>query len=376
LSSLDSDLVIVGGGPAGLATAIAARQQGLAALVVDRAAPPIDKACGEGLMPSGVAALAALGVTVDAECARPFRGIRYLGDGISVRADFPGAHGMALRRPVLHGLLHRRALVLGVQFAWRTPVRGLVGATARIDGGEISGRWLIGADGLHSRVRRWCGLETTSQRRPRFGVRRHYRLTPWSEDVEVYWAERAEAYVWGASAAEVGVAMLWSGGKSDFDSLLDRFPDLAQRLDGAAQTTSDQGAGPFDQRPRAVCHGPVALVGDAAGYRDAITGEGLSLAFHQALALAACLAADDLDSYPAALERLAARPYRFIRLLLAAEARPALRRRLLRLLAARPDLFRRLLAAHSGAPPLRAIGWKGLAQFAAGLLAPLRRGLH
>jgi flavin-dependent dehydrogenase len=370
------DVVIVGGGPTGLATAIAVRRHGLAVLVVDRAAPPIDKACGEGLMPSGVAALAELGVTVGAELGRPFRGIRYLGDGVSVRADFAGTHGLAMRRPVLHQLLHRRAEEVGVRFAWRTPVRGIDGASALTDGGAIAGRWLVGADGLHSRVRRWCGLETRSRRRPRFGVRRHYACAPWSDDVEVYWAERCEAYVWGASADEVGVAMLWSGEKSDFDRLLGRFPDLERRLAGAAPITRDQGAGPFDQRPRAPCRGPVALVGDAAGYRDAITGEGLALGFQQALALAACLAAGDLAPYPAALRRLTGRPYRFIRLLLAAEARPALRRRMLRLLAAQPDLFRRLLAAHGGVPPLRAIGWSGLRQFAAGVLRPAGRGLR
>ena len=362
-------MLILGGGPAGLATAIAARQRGLDALVLDRAVPPIDKPCGEGIMPGGVEALARLGVDL-AGHGRTFRGIRYLGDDVSVRADFPGVRGRALRRPLLHRLMLDRATEAGVRFAWGTPVRGIDGASARTDGATFTGHWLIGADGLHSRVRRWSGLSGPSRGRPRFGVRRHYRIAPWSDDVEVYWGERCEAYVWGAAQDEVGVAMLWSGEKSDFDRLLTRFPELAHRLDGATVTSRDRGAGPFDQRPRRLHRGPVALVGDAAGYRDAITGEGLALAFHQAMALARCLAEGDLRPYAAAVRRLTRRPYLFIRLLLAAERRPALRRRLLTLLAAQPDLFQRLLAGHSGAPLIRSLGWRGAGRLTAGLLAP------
>lgn len=360
------DVLIVGGGPAGLATAIAVRQHGLDVLVIDRATPPIDKACGEGVMPAGVEALARLGIDASAE-GRPFRGIRYLGDGVSVRADFPGVQGVAMRRPVLHRLLVARATSLGVRFAWGTPVRGLEDSCVQTDAGEISGRWLVGADGLHSRVRLWSGLAQASRRRARFGVRRHYRCEPWSNDVEVSWADGCEAYVWGASDEEVGVAMLWSGEKSDFDSLLLRFPDLARRLADSTTSSRDQGAGPFDQRPRKLWRGHTVLVGDAAGYRDAITGEGLGIAFGEALELAACLARDDLRSYPAAVRRLTRRPYRFIRLLLAAEARPAVRRRFLHLLAAQPDLFRRLLATHGGESLWRSLGWRGIRQLGLGL---------
>ncbi|MCZ6507447.1 MAG: NAD(P)/FAD-dependent oxidoreductase [Acidobacteria bacterium] len=366
----DCDVLIVGGGPAGLATAIAVRQLGLGALVVDRSAPPIDKACGEGLMPGAVAALGRLGVELPPDLGHPFRGIRYVGDGVSVRADFPHLRGRGLRRPLLHSLLVERATEIGVDFAWRTPVRALQGRCITTDSGELRGRWLVGADGLHSRIRRWSGLAGRSRSRRRFGIRRHYRCKPWSEDVEVYWTDGCEAYVWGSAADEVGVAMLWGGGTSDFDRLLQRFPALVGRLSGATAATRDQGAGPFDQRPRRLYRGRVVLVGDAAGYRDPITGEGLDLSFHQALLLARCLAADDLRPYPRRLRRLTARPYLFIRLLLAAEARPGLRRRLLRLLAANPDLFARLLAIQAGGQPLSTLGWAGAWRLAAGLLGP------
>lgn len=370
--SPEPDVLVVGGGPAGLATAIAARQLGLDTLVVDRATPPIDKPCGEGIMPAGVAALARLGVDVTL-CGRPFRGIRYLGDGVSVRADFAGVQGVALRRPVLHGLLVERARQLGVRFAWGTSVRSLQGSSLQTDAGELRGRWLVGADGLHSRVRRWSGLHQPARRRERFGIRRHYHCEPWSHDVEVYWADNCEAYVWGASDNEVGVAMLWSGDKSTFDSLLLRFPELGERLAGVPVSSRDRGAGLFDQRPRRLWRDRTVLVGDAAGYRDPITGEGLGIAFLEALALAACLAHGDLRSYPRAVRGITRLPYRFIRLLLAAEARPPVRRRLLRLLAAQPDLFRRMLATHSGDSLWRSLGWRGVRQLGAGLMFQSRR---
>ncbi|MDH3403374.1 MAG: NAD(P)/FAD-dependent oxidoreductase [Acidobacteriota bacterium] len=366
----EADVLVVGGGPAGLATAVACRRRGLEVLVADRSAPPIDKPCGEGLMPDGVRALAELGVTLPPDAGRPFRGIRYVGDGVSVRADFPEVRGLAVRRPRLHAALVDRARELGVRFAWRTPVRGLTARGVATDGGELTGRWLVGADGLHSRVRRWSGLDAASRRPARFGVRRHYRMPPWSDDVEVHWADRCEAYVWGAAADEVGVAMLWSGEKAGFDALLARFPGLEARLAGTPRISRDRGAGPFDQRVRSPCAGRVALVGDAAGYRDAITGEGLALAFHQALALARCLAGGDLRPYPRAVRRLTRRPYLFIRLLLAAEARPAARRRMLRALAASPELFARLLAIHGGERPLSTLGWSGAWRLARGLAAP------
>ncbi len=374
----ETDVLIVGGGPAGLATAIACRRRGLAVRVVERARPPIDKPCGEGLMPDGVRALAEIGVTLPAGAGRPFRGIRYAGDGVAVRADFPGVRGLAVRRHRLHSALVDGAREAGVDLAWGTPVRGLTadgapGVGIETDDGALRGRWLVGADGLHSRIRRWSRLDAPSGRTPRFGVRRHYRARPWSDDVEVYWAESCEAYVWGAADEEVGVAMLWSGEKADFDTLLARFPELIARLGDAPKTSQDRGAAGFDQRVRSVCRGPVALVGDAAGYRDAITGEGLALAFRQALALADCLADGSLRRYPRAVRRLTRRPYFFIRLLLLAEARPPIRRRMLRALASRPELFAKLLAVHNGGDPLATLGWSGAWQLARGLVAARSR---
>ena len=167
---------------------------------------------------------------------------------------------------------------------------------------------------------------------------------------------------------EVGVAILWSGEKGDFDTLLGRFPGLAKRLAGASIRSADRGAAILEQHTRAVYRDGVALVGDAAGYRDAITGEGLSLAFHEAHSLAESIDAGRLDLYARDLRRLSRLPFLLIRLLLEVERRPWLRQRLIRTLATEPGLFARLLAIHARQAPVRSVGPRGALQLARVLL--------
>ena len=89
-----TDVFVIGGGPAGLAAAIAARRRGLEVTVADRSQPPIDKACGEGIMPDGVAAARALGISLEDGGARPFRGIRFCERTLAVEAPFPEGSGI------------------------------------------------------------------------------------------------------------------------------------------------------------------------------------------------------------------------------------------------------------------------------------------
>jgi flavin-dependent dehydrogenase len=366
------DLLIVGGGPAGLATAISARLAGLTATLLDRAAPPIDKPCGEGLMPAGAARLEELGVRLPEGVGRAFRGICYRDGDLMATAEFPGAPGLGIRRTALHEALTRRAEEVGVDLRWDTPVRGLAKGGVATDDGTVSGRWLVGADGLSSRVRNWAGLELPQPRgrNRRFGVRRHYRLEPWSDKVEVWWADGVEAYVTPVAVREVGVAMLWSGEKSRFDLLLERFPALAEKLAGADVVSRDKGAGPLNRRPRRVWQDRLLLVGDAAGYVDAITGEGLDLAFHQAPALVAAVVRDDPGGYARFCRRLSRLPFTLIHLLLFAERRPTLRRRLIRTLSEEPWLFARLLAIHARDRPPTSLGLGGAWRLTRGLARP------
>lgn len=358
------DLAIVGGGPAGLAVAIAARQRlRLEVAVFERASgPPLDKPCGEGLMPDGRAVLDALGVALPA--GAPFRGIRYWDGEWAATGFFPGAPGLGLRRTALHGALVARARGLGVDLRWGARVGGLRPDGLETEQGTVAARWVVGADGLLSRVRHWAGLDRVPPpRHQRFGVRRHFAVRPWADVVEVYWAEGAEAYVTPTGPDEVGVAILWSGAKADFDTLLPRFPRLVARLAGAHATSRDQGRGPLHQRVSAVARGRLALVGDAAGYLDAITGEGLSLAFHQVVALVEAIGeveagrALDLAGYTRAHRRIGRLPNLLTATLLAVERRPWLRHRMVRALAADPALFSRLLGAHARMLSARELGF-------------------
>ena len=151
------DVFVAGGGPAGLATAIAARRHGLSVLVADGAVPPIDKPCGEGLMPDGVEALRHLGIAIPEE-AYPFRGIRFVSDGTKVEADFPRGTAYGIRRTDLHRVMIDHAAACGVQMMWQAAVTGLHPEGALVAGELVRARWVVGADGTGSLVRAWANL--------------------------------------------------------------------------------------------------------------------------------------------------------------------------------------------------------------------------
>lgn len=315
----DVDVLVAGGGPVGLAAAIEARIAGLTALVVEPRAGPVDKACGEGLMPQAVTALARLGVDPP---GRPLAGIAYVRDDLRAEHRFAGPSGRGVRRTVLHAALAARADDLGVERrAGR--VTELRQDAAGVEAAGVRARWLLGCDGLHSTVRRLTGLEAPAPRgrARRFGVRRHYRVAPWTDLVEVHWGRRAEAYVTPVAPGLVGVALLGAA-PIDVDAELAGMPVLAARLAGAPVDAADRGAGPLRQRTRARTSGRVLLVGDASGYVDALTGEGLRLGFAQARAAVAHR--DD----PAGYERAwttATRDYRLLTSTLVAAATSPLR---------------------------------------------------
>lgn len=365
------DLLVIGGGPAGLATAVRARLAGLEVAVLDRSAPPIDKACGEGLMPDAVARLREIGVEPE---GRPFRGIRYFDGPEMAEGLFPQSGGLGVRRLDLHRALVARAEEVGVQLAWRMIVQGLVREGDRFsrvetDQGVFRASWIVGADGLRSKVRAWAGLDGPPSPTRRFGVRRHYAIPPWSDFVEVYWGPGCEAYVTPVGPEEVGVAILWSDTRTGFDGLLEDFPTLRDRLKNAPLASRDRGIGPLHQKVRSVHRSNLALVGDAAGYLDAITGEGMAVAFHQSAALVDALRKGDLDAYAKAHRRISRLPDFMTGLVLAMERRPGLRRRAIRALAAEPALFSRILGIHGRTLPPRQLGIDGALRLAWRLVA-------
>jgi 2-polyprenyl-6-methoxyphenol hydroxylase-like FAD-dependent oxidoreductase len=191
----DTEVFIIGGGPAGLATAIAARQRGLRVTLADGSRPPIDKPCGEGLMPDGRRALARLGVEIPAESSHPFRGIRFVSGGLSVDASFPHFGAVGVRRTILHGLMAERAEAAGVDLLWQTPVTGIHAEGVLLGGQLVRSRWVVGADGGQSLVRRWAGLDRYLSNSTRYAFRRHYRVAPWSDCMEIHWGTKFQVYV-------------------------------------------------------------------------------------------------------------------------------------------------------------------------------------
>ena len=343
-----TDLFVIGGGPAGLAAAIAARQQGFTVAVADPASPGADKACGEGVLPEGLDALRRLGVEIGEPDGSPFRGIRFLGAGMAAQACFARGCGLAVRRTTLHRLLAARAEACGARLLWNTRVTALTADGVLLGADFVPARWIVGADGSQSWVRRWIGLAPRVQPLPRYGVRRHFRVRPWSDFVDVYWGRESQFYVSRVAPDEVCVVLISRRPNLRFETALQDFPELAARLAGAEPASASRGAVTSTLRLPRVSRGRVALLGDASGSVDAISGQGLTLAFLQAEALAAALAAEDLARYVAAHCRIMRRPAMVSRLLLALDGRPRLCTRVLRILAEEPRLFARLLAVHAG----------------------------
>jgi flavin-dependent dehydrogenase len=358
------DALVVGGGPAGLAFAAFAARRGLDVLVLERREGPLDKACGEGILPAGVRVLAPLGVLerVPAPERVAIGAIRWIDrDGRAARLALPPPGGVAVRRTALSAALLAVAREAGAEVVQGAPVvghrrEGGVVVAERPEGEERA-RVLVAADGLNSPTRRREGLARPARRPARYGLRRHLAVAPWSNEVEVHFGDLAEAYVWPAGAGSVGVAFLYQPGLSgDPRRLLERFPALAARVRGAAEASAPRGAGPFDQSTRARVADRLVLLGDAAGYVDAITGEGLSLAFGCAADLAALLpdalargaTADALAPYERVWRRRFTPYAAWTRLLLALSRRGALRRSVLALAAATPAPFERLVAAAVG----------------------------
>ena len=298
------DVLVAGGGPAGLATAIRCAQAGLSVAVAEPRDAPVDKACGEGISPAAVTRLAALGVR---PAGHPLRGIRYLDASHLADAPFRHGDGLGVRRTTLQAALAARAAELSIPVR-RARVTSVTQQDGVITAAGVMTRYLVAADGLHSAVRRACGLDPPRARHPRFGLRRHYRLAPWSDLVEVHWTAAAEAYVTPIAADLVGVAIL-GGDRGDFASRLAAFPALRSRLAGAEPASEVRGAGPLRQDVPRRRAGNVLLVGDASGYLDALTGEGIGVALAQAEVLAECLATGRPSDYERAWWRVSRKPW-------------------------------------------------------------------
>jgi flavin-dependent dehydrogenase len=325
------DVLVVGGGPVGLATAIRCALAGLSVTVTEPRTAPVDKACGEGVMPAAVRRLAAMGVAPD---GHRLRGIRYLDAAHQADAPFRHGDGLGVRRTVLHAALAARAAALGIPVV-PARVTTFERHAGHVTAAGVEARYLVAADGLHSTIRRVLDREAppagaSRPAAPRYGLRRHYRVAPWTDLVEVHWTPRAEAYVTPVSDDVVGIGLLFARPRpdapaeaatagdapredagGDFAARLAEFPALRDRLADAPPASDVRGAGPMRQDVRRRVYGRVLLVGDASGYLDALTGEGIGVGLAQAEALADCLAAGRPADYERAWRRVSGPAWRF-----------------------------------------------------------------
>ncbi len=356
------------------------------------------------MLPHGVEALTALGLgdALSAVGAQPFRGILYRCGGVVARGDFEGgAPGFGVQRGLLDDVVRRRAVDVGAAFVHGTARKVALPAQASPGGESVSvelacgsvvrGRFLIGADGPRSMVRHALDLDCGAPKDGRYAVRRHFRLpdaVPLPDRVEVTVVDGFEIYLTPVGDGVVNIAALcerrvFQGGSgalnARLDDLLARAPEEATAvLRGAVPLDEALACGPLRVKARAVHRGPALLVGDAAGYVDALTGEGMSLALRTAAFAVDAIA----DVAGGALERPSFRRYAKRRadafrdhallthgLVFLARHRPLAVRAVARL-AREPALFSRLLAVNDGRRTLASLGVVDALKLAVGSKPP------
>ncbi|TMF86932.1 MAG: NAD(P)/FAD-dependent oxidoreductase [Chloroflexi bacterium] len=298
----DADVIVVGAGPVGSALATMLGLRGLRTLLIDQATFPRDKPCGEGLMPAGAQVLEELGVPLD--CFPPLGGVSYRVPSVGcVAGSFSkGRTGRGTRRLVLDRLLAEHAaatpnveLVLGCRArAIATEPRQV---SVQTTAGSITAKILVGADGRRSQVGRLMGWQRPPRAR-RYALVGHLQLPAHEFDgIVVTLLRGCEVYLAPTSRDEVLVALL--GPKAGLKAadepvraayrrhVAEAHPELAGSPPAAVR-----GAGPFWSRPSSVAGGRVFLVGDAAGFLDPLTGDGMAAGLVAARRLASTLAGE------------------------------------------------------------------------------------
>jgi flavin-dependent dehydrogenase len=393
MPDISTDVLVVGAGPAGSASAALLARQGLDIVLIDRAAFPRDKACSEYLSPEAVRVLHRLGVVPDLERAgaRPLagtvvrgpRGARLHGLFAEARPRPAHASGLAVSRRVLDARLVAAAREAGARVLERMTLEellyengGVAGAVVRHPTGRrvIRARLTIGADGLHSVVAQRLGVRRGGLLR-RFAFVAHVAgVSGLGDSAEMHVG--TEGYVGlnriGDDIANVALVVPahWVGqarGRATdfFFEHLDRFPDIRGRVDRGRLVRRVLTAGPFGAWARRAIANGALLVGDAADFFDPFTGEGICAALRgaelvaehapPALQSAGPIGASALVPYAAARRRAFAGKWVVERLIGHAMAWPALFDRAVRRLGRRRGMAHTLVGVTGDFVPARAV---------------------
>lgn len=386
------DVLVIGGGPAGAATAAFAARAGLTVILVDRAHFPRDKACAEYLSPEAARDLDALGVLgrIEAAGAERLHGFRLVSDdGGEVCGRYANTpftpyrpFGYALPRLVLDPILLDAAREAGAEVREGTSLEHLViergvvrGAVARDAAGtrEIRARAVVGADGLHSRVARELGVARHG-RLQRLALVAHLEGVDGMRDVgEMFAADGWYVGLAPVGASRVNFAMvvpqadapaISGNAKAFFFERLRSLRALAPRLRHARVAREVMVTGPFARRASSPIADGALLVGDAADFYDPFTGEGIFAALRggqlAASALADALARGDatrraLRPYAAARRRAFLGKWILERVVGLGATRPSLMRRFTRQLAHRSHIADLWVGAAGDIVPVRAL---------------------
>jgi flavin-dependent dehydrogenase len=380
------DVAIVGGGLAGAATAIHLAQLGLRVVVLERNTGPRRKPCGEGLFRRGVKELQRLGVLDDLRhCSSDLAGVRFHAGPHTATAEPHWGAGIGVRREALDAAVLARAEAAGAEIRRGVTARGLLRQGRRVAGvatshGDVPAKVVVAADGLNSRIRRLAGLEGSS-RGARYGISAHVRLAaPPGHFVEVYFEDGFELYLTPVGASDANVALLlrkpamqrFAGRLAEeYEATLRAHPALAA---GFELLDEPLAAGPFAANATRSWRANLVLVGDAAGFFDGITGEGMSVALVSARQCAAAVCSyletgeyDGFRTFERSRRSLVRNSNLLGRVSLALGARPPLARWSVRNLERRPATFEKLVGISAGEHRLRDLRPRDFLALATGL---------